>query len=143
MKGQMSLFEFIQKFATPEACLKHLEKIRWKNDEFCPRCGSMKKIYHYKDGIRHSCSDCGKDFHITYGTMFGKSTINMLPKWFAAIWIMTDRPKGTSSTQLAKMIGTTQKTAWSMIQRIRNPSTPSAIMMKMILRFNRIDLPLQ
>ncbi len=120
MKGQMSLLEFTQKFATPEACLKHLEKIRWKNGEFCPHCGSMDKIYHCNDGIRHVCSDCGKDFRIIYGTMFGDSMIKMLPKWFAAIWIDTYQSKGISSIQLAKTIGVTQKTAWFMLQRIRN-----------------------
>ena len=80
----------------------------------------MDKIYHWNDGIRHVCSDCGKDFRIIYGTMFGDSMIKMLPKWFAAIWIDTCQSKGISSVQLAKTIGVTQKTAWFMLQRIRN-----------------------
>ena len=80
----------------------------------------MEKIYHYSDGIRHACSDCGREFRVIYGTMFGDSMIKMLPKWFAAIWIETNHSKGISSVQLAKMIGTTQKTAWFMLQRIRN-----------------------
>lgn len=119
MKSQVSLVEFTQQFSTPEACIKHLESIRWKDGEFCPHCGSMEKIYYCKDW-RYSCSDCGRDFRIIYGTMFGDSQIKMLPKWFAAIWIETNHSKGISSVQLAKMIGTTQKTAWFMLQRIRN-----------------------
>lgn len=119
MEKDMGLIEFTQKFATPEQCIEHLEKIRWKDGEFCPHCGSMRKIYRCKDW-RYSCSDCGRDFRIIYGTMFGDSQIKMLPKWFAAIWIETNHSKGISSTQLAKMIGTTQKTAWFMLQRIRN-----------------------
>ena len=120
MSGRISLIDFTQKFATPEACLSQLEKIRWKDGEFCPHCGSMDKIYHLSDGIVHECSACHKQFRIIYGTMFGDSMINMLPKWFAAIWIETNHSKGISSVQLAKMIGTTQKTAWFMLQRIRN-----------------------
>lgn len=54
-----------------------------------------------------------------YGTMFGDSQIKMLPKWFAALWIDTNHSKGISSVQWAKLIGTTQKTAWFMLQRIR------------------------
>lgn len=119
MKKDMTLFEYMQKFSTPEACLKHLEKIRWKHGEYCPHCGSMDKIYHLKGGIVHECSACHKQFRIIYGTMFGDSQIKMLPKWFAAIWIDTNHSKGISSVQLAKMIGTTQKTAWFMLQRIR------------------------
>ena len=119
MSKQMGLIEFTQKFATPESCIEHLESIRFKNGAYCPHCGSMDKIYKCKDW-RYSCGDCGRDFRIIYGTMFGDSMIKMLPKWFAAIWIETNHSKGISSVQLAKMIGTTQKTAWFMLQRIRN-----------------------
>ncbi len=119
MDKQMGLIEFSQKFATVEACVEHLEAIRFKDGEYCPHCGSMEKIYHCKDH-RYSCKDCGRDFRIIYGTMFGDSQLKMLPKWFAAIWIETNHSKGISSVQLAKMIGTTQKTAWFMLQRIRN-----------------------
>ena len=119
MEKQVSLIEFTQRFATVEACIEHLESIRFKDGEFCPHCGIVGKIYHCKDW-RYSCSDCGRDFRIIYGTMFGDSQIKMLPKWFAAIWIETNHSKGISSVQLAKMIGTTQKTAWFMLQRIRN-----------------------
>ncbi len=119
MEKHESLITFIQKFATPDACIEHLESIRWKDGAYCPHCGSMGKIYRCKDW-RYSCSDCGRDFRIIYGTMFGDSQIKMLPKWFAAIWIETNHSKGISSVQLAKMIGTTQKTAWFMLQRIRN-----------------------
>ncbi len=119
MEKQMGLIEFTQKFATIEACIGHLESIRWRDGEFCFHCGSMGKIYHCKDN-RYICGHCKRDFRIIYGTMFGDSQIKMLPKWFAAIWIETNHSKGISSVQLAKMIGTTQKTAWFMLQRIRN-----------------------
>ena len=119
MAKQLSFVAFTQKFATPEACILHLEKIRFKDGESCPHCGSMGKIYRRSD-LAYRCSDCGRNFHMIYGTMFGKSKIKMLPKWFAAIWIETNPSKGISSVQLAKMIGTTQKTAWFMLQRIRN-----------------------
>ena len=119
MAKPLSFVAFTQKFATPEACILHLEKIRFKDGESCPHCGSMGKIYRRSD-LAYRCSDCGRNFHMIYGTMFGKSKIKMLPKWFAAIWIETHHSKGISSVQLAKMIGTTQKTAWFMLQRIRN-----------------------
>lgn len=115
----LTLIEYMQKFSTPEACLNHLAEIRWKNGEYCPHCGSMDKIYHLKGGIVHECGACHKQFRLIYGTMFGDSQIKMLPKWFAAIYIDANHSKGISSVQLAKMIGTTQKTAWFMLQRIR------------------------
>ncbi|MDE0609362.1 MAG: IS1595 family transposase [Anaerolineaceae bacterium] len=44
----------------------------------------------------------------------------MLPKWFVAIYLVTEHSKGISSVQLAHDVGVTQKTAWFMIQRIQN-----------------------
>jgi transposase-like protein len=43
-----------------------------------------------------------------------------LQKWFLAIYLITSHKKGISSLQLAKDIDVTQKTAWFMLQRIRN-----------------------
>ena len=43
----------------------------------------------------------------------------MLPRWFAAIWHLTENSKGISSVQLSKDIGVTQKSAWYMIRRIQ------------------------
>ena len=37
-----------------------------------------------------------------------------------AIWLLTSYEKGIASTQLAKDIGVTQKTAWFMAHRIRH-----------------------
>lgn len=119
----MNLLEFSQKFATVEACLKHLEKVRWRDSEFCPHCGSTEKIYHYSDGRRHKCSVCKHVFRIITGTMFGDSPIKLLPKWFLAVYFETTHSKGISSRMLAKHIGVKQQTAWFMLHRIRNATT--------------------
>ena len=116
----MTLIEFVAKFNTPQACLQHLETVRWKHGAFCPHCGSAGNIYRFSDGIRHRCSDCKRVFRLITGTIFGDSPIKMLPKWFLAIYWETTHSKGISSLQLAKHIGVTQKTAWFMLHRIRN-----------------------
>ncbi len=115
-----SLLEFSKEFGTVEACLEHLESVRWAVGPYCPLCGSAGTIYHYSDGQRHRCSDCKRVFRITTGTIFSNSPLKMLPKWFAAVYLVTEHAKGISSVQLARDIGVTQKTAWFMIQRIQN-----------------------
>ena len=115
-----SLSAFNRRFDTIEACLEHLEAVRWRYGEFCPHCGKFGTIYHYSDGRRYRCAKCKRVFRITTGTVFSDSPISMLPQWFAAIYLVTERSKGISSVQLAKDIGVTQKTAWRMIQRIRH-----------------------
>ena len=83
----MTLPEFTRTFGTVRACLSHLETIRWKDGPYCPRCGSLGKIYHYADGQRHRCSDCKRVFRLITGTIFGDSPIKLLPKWFLAIYL--------------------------------------------------------
>lgn len=115
-----SLIEFLNRFGTVESCLAHLERVRWSEGAYCPHCGGIERIYHYSDGRRHKCGECGRVFRLITGTIFSDSPIKMLPKWFAAVWLDTCHAKGISSVQLAKDIGVTQKTAWHMLQRIRH-----------------------
>lgn len=51
--------------------------------------------------------------------MFEGSHVSLM-KWFYAIYIFLSHKKGISSTQLAKDIGVTQKTAWFILERIRH-----------------------
>ena len=115
----MTLVEFTHQFATSDACLQHLERIRWNGSPHCPHCGSGRKIYRFSDGRRHRCADCKHVFRVITGTIFGDSPIKLLPQFFLAVYFETTHSKGISSTQLAKHICVTQKTAWFMLQRIR------------------------
>ena len=119
----MNLLDFTHKYSTVEACLKHLEMVRWGGKPYCPHCGSARKIYHYSDGRRHKCADCKSVFRIIAGTIFGDSQLKLLPQWFLAIYFETTHSKGISSLQLAKHIGVKQQTAWFMLQRIRNATS--------------------
>ena len=114
----MTLADHAKTFATVEACLKHLEAVRWDNGPFCPHCGSTRKIHHFIDGRRHKCADCRRIFRITTGTVFTGSPLKLLPQWFMAIYLVTMHSKAISSARLARDIGVTRKTAWHMIQRI-------------------------
>ena len=125
----MTLLEFAHSFGTADACMKHLEQIRWKDGPYCPHCGNADTIYRYSDGRRHRCADCRRVFRLITGTIFGDSPIKMLPKWFLAIYIETTHSKGISSLQLSKHLGVTQKTAWFMLQRIRNVAGQGAALL--------------
>lgn len=119
-----SLFDLMEAFPTEQHAVDRLRAIRWgTNDEHasCPHCGS-KRVMHFKDGKNHKCSDCRKRFSIKVGTIFSDSKIQ-LRKWFMAIWLITSHKKGIASTQLAKDIKVTQKTAWFMLHRLRHAAT--------------------
>lgn len=112
-----SIVDLMDFFNDERACEKHLQEILWRNTEYCPHCGTIK-IYHLKGGRRFRCSGCKKDFSIKTGTIFHDSKIP-LRKWFLAIYLLTTHKKSMSSYQLARDIKVTQKTAYYMLQRIR------------------------
>ncbi len=119
-----NLMQMMAAFPDEQSAIDHLTAIRWKHGAFCPHCGSTK-VYHFTDQRTHKCGDCRKRFSIKVGTIFEDSKIE-LRKWFMAIWLLTAHKKGIASTQLAKDIGVTQKTAWFMTQRLRHAAqTPS------------------
>lgn len=114
-----SLIQMMSAFPDEQSAIDHFTAIRWKNGAFCPHCGSAK-VYHFADRRTHKCGekDCRKRFSIKVGTIFEDSKIE-LRKWMLAVWLITSHKKGIASTQLAKDIGVTQKTAWFMLHRLR------------------------
>jgi transposase-like protein len=113
-----SLFDLMEAFPDEQACINHLRSIRWRDGEFCPHCGS-NKIYHFSDRKTFKCGDCRDRFSIKVGTIF-EDTKLPLRKWFMAIWMITNHPKGIASTTLAKDLHITQKSAWFVLHRLRH-----------------------
>lgn len=113
-----SLFDLMDAFPDEQACLDHLRSIRWRDGEFCPHCSS-NRVYHFSDRKTFKCGDCRERFSIKVGTIFHDTKLP-LRKWFMAIWMITNHPKGIASTTLAKDLKITQKTAWHVLHRIRH-----------------------
>lgn len=102
------------------SCREFLEYQRWHGEPICPHCHRQsKEHYRLKRQGLYKCKSCRKTFSVTVGTMFEGSHIPLM-KWFYAIYIFLSHKKGISSTQLAKDIGVTQKTAWFILERIRH-----------------------
>jgi transposase-like protein len=112
-----SLYDFFEAFPDEQAAIDHLREIRWKDGAVCPYCAS-KRVMHFSDKKTHKCHDCRQRFSIKVGTIF-EDTKLPLRKWFAAIWLITSHKKGIASTQLAKDLKITQKSAWFVLHRLR------------------------
>ena len=112
-----SLYQFFEVFPDEQSVIEHLRAIRWCDGAFCPYCAS-KRVMHFSDKRTHKCSDCRQRFSIKVGTIF-EDTKLPLRKWFAAIWLITSHKKGIASTQLAKDLKITQKSAWFVLHRLR------------------------
>lgn len=111
-----SLIAFAKKFATEKDCIDHLLSVRWREGEFCPKCGACDKIYHKSDG-RFKCSQCKRVFSHKTGTIFEHSNLP-LRTWFYGIYLACNHKKGVSSHQLARDLDITQKSAWHLVHRI-------------------------
>ncbi len=116
-RSTISAFEIFKMFPDQEAARHYLEERRWPNGVSCPHCDRADRITPRKDGF-YRCNPCKKDFTVRTGTIFERSHIQ-LHKWLFAMYLLMTARKGISSLQLAKEIGVTQKSAWFMLQRIR------------------------
>jgi len=113
-----SLFDLFAAYPDEQSCLDQLRAMRWQDGEFCPHCQG-NRIYHFSDRKTFKCGDCRQRFSIKVGTIF-EDTKLPLRKWFMAIWMITNHPKGIASTTLAKDLKITQKTAWFVLHRLRH-----------------------
>jgi transposase-like protein len=116
-KSTISTFELFQMFPDQDSAVAYFERSRWPDGAVCPACGEAKRIGTRKGGF-YRCNACLLDFTIRTGTIFERSKIP-LHKWLYAMYLLVTARKGISSLQLAKQIGVTQKSAWFMLQRLR------------------------
>jgi transposase-like protein len=115
----LSTFAFFQKFPNEEAARQYFETNRWAGEVSCPHCGSLSTapVKNMKP-MPHRCRDCRQHFSVRTGTVLAESRLP-LQKWLLAIFMMTSARKGIPSTQMARELGITQKSAWFLAQRIR------------------------
>ena len=116
----MDLIKVFQKYPDHEACIEHLERVRWGDTAACPLCGSVT-VGRKADGDRigrWNCHGCKSSFNVLSGTIFQKTKIE-LQKWFLAVSLVLNAKKSLSSYQLARDLDLNQKTAWYMAMRIR------------------------
>ncbi len=118
----MNLVEVMERFPDQEACISHLEQIRWEDKVVCPHCEGehVRRRNERKIGRigRWNCHDCRSTFKVTHGTIF-HGTKTPLQKWFLAIALMANAKKSLSSCQLARDLGLKQKTCWRIMMTIR------------------------
>ena len=136
-----TLPQLIAAFPTEQSAIDHLAAIRWANGLFCPHCGcaDQAKVKRMNKGVKdqdgkvvrsepsnqYKCYACREKFTVRVGTIF-QDTKLPLTTWYAAIWLITNHPKGIASTTLATDLGITQKSAWHVLHRLRHAArTPS------------------
>lgn len=133
-KVTVSTFQLFKMFPDQETARKYLEGRLWPNGVRCPSCGSGERITPRKEGF-YRCNQCKQDFTVRTGTIFERSHVP-LHKWIYAMYLLVTSRKGISSMQLSKEIGITQKTAWFVLQRLREACGKNLSMLRGIVEID-------
>src|SRR5947209_16475600 len=116
-RSTISTFQLFAMFPDQETARVYLESRLWPAGPRCPVCGLGERITTRKGGF-YRCNKCKLDFTVRTATIFERSHVP-LHKWVYAMYLLVTSRKGISSMQLAKEIGITQKSAWFVLQRLR------------------------
>jgi transposase-like protein len=117
MRQPTNLLEAIRYFSDLDVATEFVAKLRWPDGPVCPHCGGVEHSFLSTRRI-WKCKACKKQFSVKVGTIFEDSALG-LDRWLPAIWLAANSKNGISSHELARALGTTQKSAWFMLHRIR------------------------
>ncbi|WP_339042704.1 IS1595 family transposase [Spiroplasma endosymbiont of Apeira syringaria] len=109
----MKLNEFNNAFQTEQQCLAYIANLK---ENKCIRCFNFN--LNTSDLKRMRCLKCNQTFSILTGTIFSRSQTS-LTSWFYLIFRWINTKHGIPSTDIAKELGVTLKTAWRMTHKIR------------------------
>ncbi len=110
----MKLNEFNNTFQTEKQCLAYIASLKQSK---CIRCSSFNLNTSNLRKMR--CLKCHQTFSILTGTIFSKSQTPLI-SWFYLIFRWINTKHGIPSTDVAKELGVTLKTAWRMGHKIRS-----------------------
>jgi transposase len=117
--------EFVKAFPDDEACLQWLWRTRFAPDgqrAYCEKCRQERPFKRYPTAQRRfswTCTGCGRHRSATAGTIY-EGSATPLHLWFYAGYLLTSTRGGISAKQLEREIGVTYKTAWRMLNKLRN-----------------------
>ena len=111
--------ELLSWFADEGACLRYLERLRWREGFVCRFCGTVDGgWWQMGDGLRR-CASCRSETSVTAGTIFA-GTRTPLVSWFAAVWYVVNQKQGVSALGLQRVLGLgSYRTAWSWLHKLR------------------------
>ena len=112
-----TLMEFRKRFSDEDACFEYLAESRWPEGFTCPRCG-MHEFWIKSRRYVYECKACGRQTSATAGTILHRSHVP-IREWFWAAYLVTTHTPGFSAKQLQRQIRCKYKSAWFILQRLR------------------------
>lgn len=111
--------EFFELIPDNEAARLFLIKVRWKGVPICPYC-KFHITYSIEKGKRLKCAndECYKKFSAITGSIFESCNMPIQQILYIAYIIINNN--ATTSCELSRKSGATQKSTWLMQQKILN-----------------------
>lgn len=110
------MLEFLDRFATDEACLAYLYRVRWPKGFSCPHCSGRRGWLTNRGTV--FCKRCERQTSPTAGTIL-HNTRTSPRKWFLAGWLLCTQKTGVSAKTLERELQVGYKTAWLILQKLR------------------------
>lgn len=119
-REELSIFQLMQAFPNNLAAELWFERLRWPDgDRSCPNCASHSIIeISSRKPTPFRCRECRFRFSVRKNSIMEGTNLG-LQKWVFGIYMLATNPKGIASTTVHKELKLTQKTAWFLMQRIR------------------------
>ena len=115
----ISIVQLLDMFPTEAKAVKWLEQVRWGDKPACAHCGCTDHISKPKSKpFTYWCKSCRANFTVKTNTVMHSSKLDTR-HWVVTLYYLLTARKGISSLQLSKELGCQQKTAWYLLQRIR------------------------
>ena len=114
----LPMFEFFETYGSHEQCEALVRSWRWPQGFVCPRC-THSWYSEFRRALRlyFQCSACRYQCSLVSGTIFESSKL-ALPKWFAAMHLITQAKNNVSALELKRHLGVSYPTAWLMKHKI-------------------------
>src|SRR5215213_9906998 len=107
---------FEELYGTEAKCRAAAVARRWPDGFECPACGGASHSEISTRGL-FQCSACRRQTSPTAGTLFAATKVP-LRTWFRAMYHLTQTKQGISSIELARRLGVTQTTAWTIKHKL-------------------------
>jgi ribosomal protein L37AE/L43A len=107
---------FGELYGTEAKCRAAVIAWRWPDGFECPACGGASHSEVSTRGL-FQCSACRRQTSPTAGTIFAATKVP-LRTWFRAMYHLTQSKQGISSIELARRLGVTQTTAWTIKHKL-------------------------
>ena len=113
----VSLFKFMDRFASDETCKQYLFDLKFTKDCTCSKCGN-KEWYKGIKAYTKVCKNCRHVESCTSNTLFHKVKFG-LRKAFCIVYEVTTTANGMSALQISRKYDVNYDTAWLFLKKVR------------------------